>query len=125
MTDTDFEAVNFCCEELEDAVSSDAEASLIEHDSGLILLNLGQREVDGETGAVLTTIRFCPFCGTEIQTDEDIEAALGAVETYDCWPSCTSPSSRPSANCSRPTSTRSTLRARKAISASCRTTPRS
>ncbi len=83
MTDTDFEAVNFCCEELEDAVSSDAEASLIEHDSGLILLNLGQREVDGETGAVLTTIRFCPFCGTEIQTDEDIEAALGAVETYD------------------------------------------
>ncbi len=22
----------------------------------------------------------CPFCGTEIQTDEDIEAALGGVE---------------------------------------------
>jgi hypothetical protein len=81
---TDFEdQIGFCCEELEDAVSSDADAALIEHDSGLILLNLGQREADGETGTVLATIRFCPFCGTEIQTDEDIEAALGAVETYD------------------------------------------
>ena len=49
-------------------------------DSGLILLNLGHREEDGETGVVLATIRFCPFCGTEIQTDEDIEAALGEVE---------------------------------------------
>ncbi|MDG2528390.1 hypothetical protein [Caulobacter endophyticus] len=83
MSEEDGDLAHFCCDELEDAVSSDAEASLIEHDSGLILLNLGQREVDGETGAVLTTIRFCPFCGTEIQTDEDIEAALGAVETYD------------------------------------------
>ena len=82
MTD-EYEQSNFCCEELEDAVSSDPEASLIEHDSGLILLNLGQREADGETGTVLATISFCPFCGTEIQTDEDIEAALGAVETYD------------------------------------------
>jgi hypothetical protein len=79
MTD-EHELINFCCEELEDAVSSDPEDALIEHDSGLILLNLGQREADGETGVVLATIRFCPFCGTEIQTDEDIEAALGAVE---------------------------------------------
>ena len=83
MHEEDGDLAHFCCEELEDAVSSDAEASLIEHDSGLILMNLGQREADGETGTVLTTIRFCPFCGTEIQTDEDIEAALGAVETYD------------------------------------------
>lgn len=81
---TDFEdQIGFCCEELEEAVSPDPEASLIEHDSGLILLNLGHREEGGETGVVLTTIRFCPFCGTEIQTDEDIEAALGAVETHD------------------------------------------
>ena len=77
---TDTEVVHFCCEELEDAVSSDPSASLIEHDSGLILLNLGEREEEGETGVVLTTIRFCPFCGTEIQTDEDVEAALGEVE---------------------------------------------
>jgi hypothetical protein len=82
MTDYEDQA-GFCCEELEDAVSQDADAALIEHDSGLILLNLGQREENGETGTVLATIRFCPFCGTEIQTDEDIEAALGAVETYD------------------------------------------
>ena len=80
MTDTEFETVNFCCEELEESVSSDPEASLIEHDSGLILLNLGHREEEGESGVVLATIRFCPFCGTEIQTDEDIEAALGEVE---------------------------------------------
>lgn len=77
------EMSGFCCEELEDAVSQDADASLIEHDSGLILLNLGQREEDGETGVVLATIRFCPFCGTEIQTDEDVEAALGSVEIVD------------------------------------------
>ncbi|CAN5497936.1 hypothetical protein BH10PSE3_BH10PSE3_42590 [soil metagenome] len=72
--------VGFCCEELEDAVSSDPADALIEHESGLILLNLGEREAEGETGVVLATIRFCPFCGTEIQTDEDIKAALGEVE---------------------------------------------
>ncbi|ADG08758.1 hypothetical protein B7G68_01265 [Caulobacter segnis] len=71
---------HFCCDELAEAVSPDTTASLIEHDSGLILLNLGEREEEGETGLVLATIRFCPFCGTEIQTDEDIEAALGGVE---------------------------------------------
>jgi hypothetical protein len=70
----------FCCEELAEAVSPDTNAGLIEHDSGLILLNLGEREEEGETGLMLTTIHFCPFCGTEIQTDEDIEAALGDVE---------------------------------------------
>ena len=76
----DTELAGFCCEELAEAVSPDTTASLIEHDSGLILLNLGEREEEGETGVVLATIRFCPFCGTEIQTDEDIEAALGGVE---------------------------------------------
>ena len=34
----------------------------------------------GTVGLMLATIHFCPFCGTEIQTDEDIEAALGGVE---------------------------------------------
>jgi hypothetical protein len=79
MTD-DTDLANFCCDELAEAVSPDTNAGLIEHDSGLILLNLGEREEEGETGVVLATIRFCPFCGTEIQTDEDIEAALGGVE---------------------------------------------
>ena len=81
MTDEhEHDLVGFCCEELEDAVSSDPADALIEHESGLILLNRGEREAEGETGVVLATIRFCPFCGTEIQTDEDIEAALGEVE---------------------------------------------
>ena len=38
----------FCCDELAEAVSPDTTASLIEHDSGLILLNLGEREEEGE-----------------------------------------------------------------------------
>ena len=80
MIDEQDDLAGFCCEELEDAVSSDPADALIEHDSGLILLNLGERTEDGETGVVLATIRFCPFCGTEIQMDEDVEAALGAVE---------------------------------------------
>ena len=46
MTDTDL--ANFCCDELAEAVSPDANAGLIEHDSGLILLNLGEREEEGE-----------------------------------------------------------------------------
>jgi len=80
MTDTEFDTIGFCCEELEDAVSSDPADALVQHESGLILLNLGEREEEGETGVVLATIRYCPFCGTEIQTDEDVEAALGDVE---------------------------------------------
>ena len=74
------EVSNYCCEDLETCLSAGGEdAAVFEHESGLILLNAGRIEQDGEEGALLLTVQFCPFCGTELQSDDDIDAALEAV----------------------------------------------
>ncbi|MBN9320257.1 MAG: hypothetical protein J0I28_11270 [Caulobacterales bacterium] len=71
---------NYCCEDLETVLATGGEdAAVFEHESGLILLNAGRIEQDGEEGALLLTVQFCPFCGTELQSDDDIDAALEAV----------------------------------------------
>ncbi len=69
-----------CCEDMETCLAGGAEAALFEHESGLILLNAGRVEQDGEEGHLFLTVQFCPFCGTELQTDDDIDAALEAVD---------------------------------------------
>ena len=71
---------NYCCEDLEACLAAGGEdAALFEHESGLILLNAGRVEQEGEEGALLFTVQFCPFCGSELQSDDDIDAALEAV----------------------------------------------
>ena len=79
MEDDDI-AAGYCCDDMETCLSVGPEAALFEHESGLILLNAGRTEQDGEEGNLLITVQFCPFCGTELQTDEDIDAALEAVD---------------------------------------------
>ncbi|NBU29791.1 MAG: hypothetical protein EBS42_16735 [Caulobacteraceae bacterium] len=69
-----------CCEDMETCLAGGPEAALFEHESGLILLNAGRVEQDGEEGNLFLTVQFCPFCGTELQTDDDIDAALEAVD---------------------------------------------
>lgn len=74
------EVSNYCCEDLETVLATGGEdATVFEHESGLILLNAGRIEQDGEEGALLLTVQFCPFCGTQLQSDDDIDAALEAV----------------------------------------------
>ena len=74
------EVSNYCCEDLETVLATGGEdAAVFEHESGLILLNAGRIEQDGEEGALLLTVQFCPFCGTQLQSDDDIDAALEAV----------------------------------------------
>ena len=77
MTD---DAVNACCEDMETCLSAGPDSALFEHDSGLILLNAGRVQQDGEDGNLFLTVQFCPFCGTELQTEDDIDAALEAVD---------------------------------------------
>ena len=79
MEDDDI-AAGYCCDDMETCLSAGPDAALFEHDSGLILLNAGRAEQDGEEGNLLISVQFCPFCGTELQTDEDIDAALEAVD---------------------------------------------
>jgi hypothetical protein len=79
MEDDDI-AAGYCCDDMEACLGAGPEAALFEHDSGLILLNAGRTERDGEEGDLLISVQFCPFCGTELQTDEDIDAALEAVD---------------------------------------------
>ena len=79
MEDDDI-AAGYCCDDMEVALGVASDAALFEHESGLILLNAGRVEQDGEEGTVLFTVQFCPFCGTELQTDDDIDAALEAVD---------------------------------------------
>ena len=79
MEDDDI-AAGYCCDDMETCLGVGPDAALFEHDSGLILLNAGKTERDGEEGDLLISVQFCPFCGTELQTDEDIDAALEAVD---------------------------------------------
>lgn len=74
------EALGYCCDDMETCLSAGPDAVLFEHDSGLILLNAGRTEQEGEDGSLYLTVQFCPFCGTELQSDEDIDRALEAVD---------------------------------------------
>lgn len=79
MEDDDI-AGGYCCDDMEACLGAGPEPAMFEHESGLILLNAGKTERDGEEGDLLISVQFCPFCGTELATDDDIDAALEAVD---------------------------------------------
>ncbi len=61
-----------CCEELRQAMHSKANSSF-QVDDGLLLLTICTVPMQGY---FTQPVRFCPFCGTELQSAETL-AALG------------------------------------------------
>jgi hypothetical protein len=65
-----------CCEELKEAMSGgEFEPLIAVGDDGLLFMSVGLVELeDGEPGMVDHPVFFCPFCGEELQTAEDVAA---------------------------------------------------
>ena len=69
-----------CCESLKDAMTNDEFEPLIAQDEdGVLYMSVGLLEVEqeDEPNMVDHPVFFCPFCGTKLQTPEEIDAKTG------------------------------------------------
>jgi hypothetical protein len=66
-----------CCDELKEAMSGeDFEPLITLADTGILYMSVGIIEMeDDEPGMVDHPIFFCPFCGTRLQSAEDVARA--------------------------------------------------
>ena len=69
-------AFGSCCEMLKDALSKEDFDPLITvgEDDGILYAAVGMIDVEeDEPGMVEFPIYFCPFCGTRVQTAEEVD----------------------------------------------------
>jgi hypothetical protein len=72
-----------CCAELKDAMSGEEfEPLLTVGDDGVLYMSVGliDLEQEEEPGMVDHPIFFCPFCGSKLQTVEEVRAKTGGGE---------------------------------------------
>jgi hypothetical protein len=62
-----------CCKALNDALTVPHKSHFFEEDSGIYYVTIGAVQVDGETAWLDQALRYCPFCGASVQTDEQIQ----------------------------------------------------
>ena len=69
-----------CCDELKDALSGDDFEPLIAvGEDGVLYMSVGLIDLeDDEPGMVEHPLFFCPFCGTKVQSEEDVKAKAEA-----------------------------------------------
>ncbi len=70
-----------CCQLLEQAMQPDEGVQpLISIDeSGVLMIGVGLVELEGdEQGTFEHPLFFCPFCGSKLQSQEEVEAKIGA-----------------------------------------------
>jgi hypothetical protein len=69
-----------CCSELKEAiVGEDFEPLITEGGDGVLYMAVGLIDLeDEEPGMVDHPLFFCPFCGTKLQTAEDVKAKVEA-----------------------------------------------
>lgn len=75
-----------CCEELKEAMSGEEFEPLIAvGEDGILYLSVGMvdMEDEDEPGMVDHPLYFCPFCGTELQTEETVAALADSDEDGD------------------------------------------
>ena len=75
-----------CCQLLEQAMQPDEGVQpLISIDeSGVLMIGVGLVELEGdEQGTFEHPLFFCPFCGSKLQTPEDVRAKTGAGDEDD------------------------------------------
>ena len=76
---SDTDGFGSCCEDLEDAMSGEEFDPLITVGTdGVVYMSVGQIELeDEEPGLVDHPMFYCPFCGKELQTVEEVRAKTG------------------------------------------------
>jgi hypothetical protein len=69
-----------CCEELKEALDGgDFEPLITVGEDDVIYMTVGLVDLEGdEPGLVDHPLFFCPFCGTKLQSVEDVRAKAGA-----------------------------------------------
>jgi hypothetical protein len=75
-----------CCDELKDAMSGEEFEPLITvGDDGVLYMSVGLVDLqdEDEPGMVDHPIFFCPFCGTELQTEEEVRTKTGGENGVD------------------------------------------
>ena len=75
-----------CCAELKDAMSGEEfEPLLTVGDDGVMYMSVGlvDLEDEDEPGMVEHPMFYCPFCGTELQTVEEVRAKTGGENGLD------------------------------------------
>lgn len=67
-----------CCNELKQALSAaDFEPMITQGPDGVLYMVVGMIDLDKpEPGMVDHPLFFCPFCGTKLQTREDVKAKV-------------------------------------------------
>jgi hypothetical protein len=67
-----------CCESLKDAIQGeDFEPLIAVDDDGVLYMSVGLLGLDGqqdEANTIDYPVFFCPFCGTKLQSPEEIDA---------------------------------------------------
>ena len=71
-----------CCEELKEALEGgDFEPLITVGPDSVIYMTVGLVDLEHEEpGLVDHPLFFCPFCGTQLQTPEDVRAKAGGDE---------------------------------------------
>lgn len=74
-----------CCDELKEAMSGeDFEPLITVGEGGILYMSVGLIEMeDDEPGMIDHPVFFCPFCGTKLQTADDVRAKSGDLEDED------------------------------------------
>lgn len=69
-----------CCAELKDALSGDEFEPLIAlGEDGVLYMSVGLIDLeDEEPGMVEHPMFYCPFCGTQVQTEDEVKAKAEA-----------------------------------------------
>ncbi len=69
-----------CCDELKEALDGgDFEPLITVGEDDVIYMTVGLVDLEGdEPGLVDHPLFFCPFCGTKLQSVEDVRAKAGA-----------------------------------------------
>jgi hypothetical protein len=80
--DTPAKQFGSCCEGLKDALTNTEFEPLIavDDDTGVLYMSVGimDAEREDEPNMVDHPVYFCPFCGTQLQTEEEVEAKMDA-----------------------------------------------
>lgn len=68
-----------CCNELKEAMAGeDFDPLITEGDEGVLYMAVGLIDLEeDEPGLVDHPLFFCPFCGTRLQTEDEVKAKVG------------------------------------------------
>jgi hypothetical protein len=71
-----------CCDDMKAVLEADDFDPLIAvGDNGILYMSVGMLEAeDGEADVVDHPLLFCPFCGKQVQTIDEIEAKAGTQD---------------------------------------------